>query len=53
MQITVGGYKLEYEGDPSYPTVPLLNTNIFLNDIISDAHKGARFAMAELPITNI
>ena len=35
----VGGDKLEYDGDPSSPAVSLLNTKVFLNIIISDAHK--------------
>ena len=44
----VGGDKLDYEGEPSSPVFSLLNTNIFLNSVISDARKGARFASADI-----
>ena len=43
----VGGDRLEYEGDPSFPTISLLNKNIFLNSVILDAHIGVRFCAAD------
>ena len=46
--MTVGGDKLEYDGDPSYPAVSFLNTKIFLNSVISDTHKGARFSSTDI-----
>ena len=44
----VGGDKLVYDGDPSSPTISLLNTKIFLNSVISYAHKGERFSSADI-----
>ena len=41
--MTVDGDKQEYAGGPSLTVVSLLNTKIFLNSVISDAHDGARF----------
>ena len=35
--LTVGGNKLAYDGDPSSPEISLLNLNIYLNSVISDA----------------
>ena len=46
--MTVGGDKLEYDGNPSSPTISLLNTKIFFNSVISDAHKGAKFATVDI-----
>ena len=46
--MTVGGDKLEYDGDPSSPAVSLLNIKILFNCVISDAHKGAKFATADI-----
>ena len=48
VRMTVGGDKLECDGDPSSPAVSLLNTKIFFNSGISDAHKGAKFTMADI-----
>ena len=48
VRMTVGGDKLEYDGDPSSPVVSLLNTKIFLSIIISDAHEGARFSSVDI-----
>jgi hypothetical protein len=42
VRMTAGGDKLEYPGDPSSPTVSMLNAKIHINSTISDAHKGAR-----------
>ena len=48
VRMTAGGDKLIYDGDPSSPAVSLLNTKIFFNSVISDAHKGARFSSADI-----
>ena len=48
--MTVGGYKLAYEDDPNSPAISLLNTQIFLNSIISDAYTGARFCTADMKV---
>ena len=47
-RMTAGGDKLECDGDPSSPAVSLLNTKIFFNGVISDAHKGEKIAMADI-----
>ena len=48
VKMIVGGDKLVYDGDPSSPTISLLNTKIFLNSVISYAHKGERFSSADI-----
>ena len=46
--MNVGGDNLECDGDPSSPAVSLLNTKIFFNSVISNAHKGAKFSTADI-----
>ena len=48
VRMTAGGDKLIYDGDPSSPAVSLLKTKIFLNSVISDARKGAKFSSADI-----
>ena len=48
VRMTVGGEKLKCEGKPSSPIVSLLNKKIFLNSVISNAHKGASFSNADI-----
>ena len=38
-RITVGGDKLDYDGESNSPAISLLNTKIFLNGVISDVDK--------------
>ena len=40
--MTAGGDKLDYPGDPSSPTVCMLDAKLHINSTISDAHQGAR-----------
>ena len=40
--MTAGGDKLDYPGDPSSPTVSMLDAKIHINSTISDAKHGAR-----------
>ena len=42
VRMTAGGDRLDYPGDPSSPTVSMLDAKIHINSTISDAHKGAR-----------
>jgi hypothetical protein len=42
VRMTAGGDKLECPGDPSSPTVLMLNAKIHVNSPISDANEGAR-----------
>ena len=42
-RLTIGGDKLPYDDETASPAADLLETKIFLNSTISDAHKGARF----------
>ena len=46
--LTVGGYKLTYNGDPSSPAISLLDLKIHLNSVISDARKGARYLTSDI-----
>ena len=46
--MTVSGDKLDYKGDPSSPAISLLNTNIFLNSVISDVRTGAKFCTVDV-----
>ena len=48
VHLTVNGDKLDYEEDTSSPTIYLLDTNILLNSIISDADKEARCCTVEI-----
>ena len=41
--MNIGGDQLTYEGDPSLPTIFLLNTKIMLNKVLLDVYKGAGF----------
>ena len=43
MRITVGGDKLEYNGDAASSASNLLETKILLNNVISDSSKGTQF----------
>jgi hypothetical protein len=40
--MTAGGDKLDYPGDPSAPTVSMLNAKSHINSTISDAKHGAQ-----------
>jgi hypothetical protein len=42
VRMTAGGDKLDYPGDPSSPTVSMLDAKIHINSTISDAKNGAR-----------
>ena len=46
--MTVGGDRLDYEDDSSFPVVAILDTKIMLNSIIPDAHKGTFFCTADI-----
>ena len=48
VRLVVGGDKLECEYDTGAPAASLFDTKILCNSIISDAHKGARFANADI-----
>ena len=48
VRLTVGGDKLHYDANAGAPASSLLETNLIINSTISDAHKGARFAGADL-----
>ena len=48
VRITVGGDRLEYEGDAGSPAANMLETKILLNSIISDASRGARMLCADI-----
>ena len=39
----MGGDKLDYPGDPSSPTVSLIDCKLHLNSVIFDADKGVRY----------
>ena len=47
-RMVVGGDKLTYFEDPGSPAAPLVETKLFLNSVISDAHLGARFLSCDL-----
>jgi hypothetical protein len=42
VRMTAGGDKLDYPGDPSSPTVSMLDAKMHINTTISDAKHGAR-----------
>ena len=44
--MTVGGDKLDYNGEPSYPNMHFLNTKIFPNSVISDTGNDTTFSTA-------
>ena len=46
--MVVGGDKLDYYDDAGSPTTNLLEINIILNSVISDADKGAFFMSFDL-----
>ena len=48
VRMTVGGDKLECDGNPRSPAVSLLNTKVFFNSVISDAHKGGKLATVDI-----
>ena len=48
VKLTVGGEKLDYCDDPASSAVSLLDTKIFINSFISDAHKGAIYGTADI-----
>ena len=48
VRLTVGGDKLDYFGNPASPAASLLESKLLINSVISDAHKGARFASLDL-----
>ena len=48
MKLVVGGDKLIYNDDTSSPPTDMLETKLLFNSIISDTHKGARFAAFDL-----
>ena len=48
VRMIVGGDSLDYEEDSSSPAVSLLDTKIMINSVISDSHKGARYATGDI-----
>ena len=48
MRLTIRGNKLDYCGGPSSPSVSLLDTNIFINSVRSDAHKCIRYGTTDI-----
>ena len=50
-RLTVGGNRLEYNADPSALAVGLLDTQIHLNSIISDANRGSQYYIVDTKIT--
>ena len=48
VRLTVGGDRLEYESDAGSPAASLVETKMTLNSVVSDAHRGARFMVADL-----
>ena len=46
--MTVGGYRLDYDGELSFPAISLLDTKIFLNNVISNVDKGATFSTIDV-----
>ena len=46
--MVVGGDKLDYVHDSSFPTTNLLETKVLLNSVISDTHKGESFPTCDL-----
>ena len=48
VRITVGGDRLTYAADAGSPAANMLETKILINNVISDASKGARFMSADL-----
>ena len=42
-RLTVGGDKLDYDGDASSPAASLIETKLLINSVISVAKNGARF----------
>ena len=48
VRLTVGGDRLEYESDAGSPAASLVETKLTLNSVVSDAHRGARFMVADL-----
>ena len=41
VRLTLGGDILDYFGDTSSPATSLLEATLFVNSVISDAHRGA------------
>jgi hypothetical protein len=48
VRCTVGGDKLNYPGNTSYPTVSMLDTKVHLNSVISDTNKEARYLCMDI-----
>ena len=48
VRLPVGGNKLTYDGNPSSPSISLLDLKIHLNSVISDARKGAHYLTADI-----
>ena len=48
VRLTAGGDRLDYPGDPSSPTVSLLDVKLHLNSVISSANKGARYFTVDI-----
>ena len=48
VRITVGGDKLPYPGDASSLATDLIEIQMIINSVISDADKGSRFLSADL-----
>ena len=46
--MTIGGDKLDYTEDSTSPAATILDTNILLNSVISDAKRGSRFLSIDL-----
>ena len=48
MRITVGGDKLTYPFDSGSPAANMVETNLLVNSVISDAPQGAKFMPADI-----
>ena len=48
VRLTAGGDKLDYPGDPSYPTVSLLNVKIHINSTIPRAKNNSRYMCIDI-----
>ena len=46
--LTIGGDKLDYFGNTASPAASLLKTKLLINSVISNSHRGARFASLDI-----
>ena len=47
-RLTVGGDRLDYEGNQSSPTASLLGSKLLINIVIGEAHRGAKILFMDL-----